>query len=140
MGQQSIPTLSLTYRASGAVSQRRAVGLNGAQASVAGQKVLGVAPRPAADGEHSDATVAGTAVIETGGAFAIGASLVVDTQGRAVASTGKLAIAAGATPVTSTAANGNTVLTGGELPEFVFADALEPSSAAGAFVEVLLRR
>ena len=115
MAKQSIAVLPLTFRASGAVSAYRAVGFNGAQATVQGQKVMGVSPRPADNGQHSDATVIGTAVIETGGAFAAGADLIVDTQGRAIASTG------GAS-------------------EFIFADALEVSGATGAFVEVLLRR
>lgn len=140
MAKQSIALLSLTFLAAGAVIAHRAVGFNGAQATMQGQKVMGVSPRPVDSGQYSDATAAGTAVIETGGPFAAGASLIVDSQGRAIASAGKLAVAAGATPVTSSAANGNTILTGGELPEFVFADALEASGGAGVFVEVLLRR
>lgn len=139
MGQQSIPGLVLTFTPTGTVAPRRAIGFNGAQASVQGQKVLGVSPRPASAGVNSDVEVSGTTVIEAGGAFARGASLIVDNQGRAIAATGALGIAAGATAVTSSAADG-AVLTGADLPEYVFADALEISSGAGAFVEVLLRR
>ncbi|MFB2554029.1 capsid cement protein [Ensifer soli] len=140
MPKQSIPALVLTFTASGAVAEKRAIGFNGAQATTQGQKVIGVSPRPADDGGLSDVDVAGTTVIETGGAFAVGASLIVDNQGRAIASAGKLALAAGATAVTSSAANGNTIFTGGDTPEFIFADALELSSGAGKFVEVFLRR
>lgn len=140
MAKQCITTLSLTFRASGAVAGYRAVGFNGAQATAQGQKVLGVSPRPVDDGQYSDAAAAGTAVIETGGVFSAGASLIVDAQGRAIASTGKLAIAAGAVAMTSAAANGATALTGGDSPEYVFADALEASTALGQFVEVFLRR
>lgn len=140
MSSQSIPVLSLSFRASGAVSARRAVGFNGAQASVVGQKVMGVSPRALIAGETGDANVCGTAVVEAGGAFSIGASLIVDAQGRAIASSGALKITAGATAVQSVAANGSTLLGGADMPEFVFADALEASSGAGEPVEVLLRR
>ena len=58
---------------------------------------------------------------------------------RAIASTGALGVAAGATAVMASAANG-AVLTGADMPEYVFADALEASGAAGNLVEVLLRR
>jgi hypothetical protein len=139
MGQQSISTLTLSFKASGAVVRRRAVGFGGAQATVKGQKVLGVSPREAGDGSTSDVEVSGTTVIETGGAFSTGDSLIVDVQGRAIASTGGLTIAAGAIAVLSTAANG-AVLSGGDGPEYVFADALEASTGEGRFVEVLLRR
>lgn len=136
--KQSSPLQSLTYAASGAVAAYRGVGFNGAQATVAGQKILGIAQRAATNGELSDAVTAGTSVVETGGEFAKGDSLVMDASGRAVVATA-LAVAAGATPVTSTAANGGTIFTGGVLPQFVFADALEASGAAGEFVEVKLR-
>lgn len=115
MGQQSISVLVLTFKASGAVPRRRAIGFNGARATVAGQKVMGVSPRDAGDGTYSDVTVIGTEVIETGGAFVAGDSLIVDAQGRAVIATD----------------------TAGE---FVFADALDVSAGQGSFVEVLLRR
>ncbi len=115
MGKQGISTLSLTFQASGNVIRNHAIGFNGAQATAAGQKVLGVSPRDTSDGSLSDVTVIGTEVIETGGAFTAGASLIVDAEGRAV-------VAAG---------------TAGE---YVFADALETADGAGNFVEVLLRR
>lgn len=134
---QSITTLALTKVAIGAVTACRAVGFDGAQATVQGQKVLGVAHTDAADGSELTINTRGTAMIEAGAAIAVGESLIVDAQGRAIPTTGNLAVAAGATAVTSTAANGE-ILTGGDLPEFVFADALE-AAAAGEFIEVLLR-
>lgn len=138
MSMQSIPILTLTVHASGAVLARRAVGFNDAQATVQGQKVKGVSPRPIASGAYSDLVVKGTAIVEAGAAFSAGASLIVDSAGRAIAATGALAVAAGATAVTSSAANGD-ILEGADLPEFVFADALEASTGAGDFVEVLMR-
>lgn len=137
---QSITTLALNLTAPSAVAKRRAVGFDGAQATVKGQKVIGVAHTDAASGETFTVDVSGTTVIEAGAAITKGQSLIVDTTGRAIPVTGALGIVAGATDVTSAAANGTTVLSGADLPEYVFADALEAASAAGAFVEVLLRR
>jgi len=135
---QSVSTLTLSVVASGAVTRARAIAFDGAQASVQGQKVMGVAEYDAADKEAFAATVSGTAIVEAGAAIAVGDSLIVDAQGRAIPSTGKLAVGAGAVAVTSSAANGQ-ILTGGDAPEFVFADALAAASGAGKFVEVLLR-
>lgn len=136
---QSIGTLALTVTAAGAVAYARAVGFDGAQASVAGQKVLGVARYAVADGAAGAIDVAGTAIVETGAAVAVGDSLIVDAQGRAVPSSGDLQVDAGAVAVLSAAANG-AVLTGAELPEYVFADALQAADAAGELIEVLFRR
>lgn len=140
MSQQALSLMALSISAAAsAVTEYRAVDYAGVQATVQGQKVMGVAKRGAIIGDGFDVAVIGTAVIEAGAAFAAGASLIVDAQGRAIASTGKLGIAAGATAVTSSAANGQ-ILTGGDTPEFVFADALQASAGAGSKVEVLLRR
>jgi hypothetical protein len=138
MAEQSRPTLTLTLKAAGVVARHRAVTFGGAQATVAGSKVAGIAATAAADGEHFAVNVGGSVVVESGGGFSAGAGLAVDSQGRAVAAAA-LTVASGATPVTSTAANG-AILTGGELPQFVFADALETASGAGELVEALLRR
>ena len=134
--------------ADGAVTAHRAVGFDGAQATVAGQKVLGVAQVDAIDGEYFAATSMGLAWIESGGAIAKGDALRVDNQGRAVAAAA-LAVAnptvdAGAVAVTSSAANGAIVtqgaITGGYLPQFVLGDALDAADGAGEFIRVLLRR
>lgn len=138
MGKQNISTLSLTVKASGAIAQYRAVGFDGAQATVQGQKVQGVSRAAAADGENTTLDCAGTLLIEAGGAFNKGDSLIVDNQGRAIVVTGALTVKAGAVAVTSTAANG-AILQGADLPEFVFADALEASGGAGQVVEVMRR-
>lgn len=139
MGTQSAPTQSLTYIANGAVRAYRGIGYDDAEATVAGQKVKGVAQRAAAADEASDAVTSGTTVVETGGAFSVGDSLVVDAEGRAVAAGGNLEVGVGAVAMTSSAANG-AVLTGADLPEYVFADALEASAGAGELREVHLRR
>ena len=133
-----IPQLSvLSLIAAGAVAANRAIGFDGAQATVQGQKVAGVSQYAAADGEAFAATTAGEAVIESGGEIAVGDSLISDDEGRAIAA-GALAIDAGATPVTSSGATGP--LEGADLPDFVFADALEAAATAGKFIRVLMRR
>lgn len=147
MSRQAHGILTLTVLAAGAITAHRAVGYDGAQATVAGQKVLGIAETDVVDATHGAVTTMGTAVVESGAAIAAGDPLVVDAQGRAVAASA-LAVAnptvdAGATAVTSTAANGAIVtqgaITGGVLPQYVFADALQAASAAGEFIEVRLR-
>lgn len=140
MSQQALSLMALSMTAvASAVTEYRAVDYAGVQATVQGQKILGVAKRGAVIGDGFDVAVIGTAVVEAGAAFAAGASLIIDAQGRAIASTGKLGVAAGGVAVTSTGANGQ-ILTGGDGPEYVFADALQAASGAGDKVEVLLRR
>jgi hypothetical protein len=140
MSKQAISILNISVPvAPGAVTEYRAVGFDGAQASVQGQKVAGVSNRGALIGDGYEYTAKGTAVIETGAAIVVGASLIVDANGRAITSTGKLAIAAGAVAVTSAAANGTADLVGGDSPEYVFADAMQAAAGAGEFIEVLLR-
>ncbi len=138
MAQQSAPVLDLTFRASGAVAARRCVTFAGAQATAAGSKIAGVARTIAANGEAFAVAVVGTVVVEAGAEIAVGDGLVTDAQGRAVPAS-PLTVAAGATAMTSSAANG-AVLAGGDPPQFVFADAMEAATGAGKMIEVLLRR
>lgn len=138
MGQQARNLHSETVLAAGAITGYRAVGFDGLQATVQGQKVMGVANRSTAIGAYVDVACIGTAVVEAGAAFAAGAALIVDASGRAIAASA-LAVGAGAVAMTSSAANG-AVLTGSTLPEYIFADAIRASGGVGEFVEVLLRR
>lgn len=115
MSQQSASLMDLSQVSSGANTSKRGVKFDGAQADTLGGKIMGIAKYGAVDGQVFPVTVVGTAIVETGGAFSAGDDLVVDAQGRAVVDPA----------------------VGGE---FIFADALEDSAQAGAFVEVLLRR
>jgi hypothetical protein len=135
---QALSLLDLTVIASGAVARGRLVTFGGAQITAAGAKALGAAKFAAADGEPLTVTVSGTAVVEAGGAIAQGASVTVDASGRVVTAS-PMTVATGATAVTSSAANG-AILAGGDPPQFIFGDALMAAGAAGAFIEVLLRR
>jgi hypothetical protein len=139
MSQQATTLLEHSVTAAGVIAQRRCVTFGNLQATVAGSKVLGVAVTPAAAaGAVIPVAIIGTCIIETGGVFAIGATLITDNQGRAVANTGALALAAGAVAVTSVAVNGATDLVGSDLPEFVIGIALQASAAAGSFIEMKL--
>jgi len=140
MSQQARSIFSISFPvAPGVVTVFRGVDYAGAQATVQGQKIAGIANRGAASGAGYEATKLGSAIVEAGAAFAVGASLIMDAQGRAIASTGALNVKAGATAMTSTAANGAGVLGGGDPPEYVFADALQAAAQAGDLVEVMMR-
>jgi hypothetical protein len=115
------------------------VGFDGAQIAAAGGKPLGSALTPAASGQDVTVTSCGTAICEAGAAIALGAAVAMDAQGRVVTAAA-LAVAAGATAMTSAAANGANAITGGEPPQFVVGDARQAATAAGQFIEVLLRR
>ena len=139
MSKQAHSLRDETFIASTAIAEFRAVGFDGAQATVQGQKVVGVAKHDANIGDAMAVGILGSVTIEAGAAIAIGDGLIVDVNGRAIPTTGEITLDAGATAVTSTAANG-AIMSGGEMPEYVFADALEVATAAGDFIEVLLRR
>ncbi len=138
MSQQNISVLTLTVLANGAVNANRAVGFDGAEATTQGQKVMGAAVTDATSGNALALITHGTAIMESGAAIAIGDSLISDDQGRVIPAAA-LEVGSGATPVTSSAADG-AIFTGSELPEFVIGDALQVAAAAGKMIEVLLRR
>ena len=136
----STPILTRTVRSAGAIARARGVGFDGAQIAAANAKPMGIALVAAtAAGEDTPVVLNGTAICETGGSFALGVAVAMDAQGRVVAATA-LAVATGATAMTSAAANGAAAITGGEPPHFVVGDAMQASTGAGQFIEVLLRR
>jgi len=106
--------LSLGVVAAGAITANRFVGFDNNQASVQGQKVLGVAEYAASGGgQPVTLTAKGTAFVETGGVFNPGDLIIAGADGRAMAS------AAGT--------------------DFIKGEALAASTAAGQYVEILLR-
>jgi hypothetical protein len=136
----SKPLLSLSVVSAGLIARHRAVGFDGAQIAAAGAKPLGFAQYAAsAAGQGVTVDVMGTTIAVAGAEITRGAALTLDNQGRVVPAAA-LAIAAGATGVTSAAANGATALTGGVPPQHVCADALQAAAQAGDLVEILLRR
>lgn len=150
MGAQATSLMNLNAVATTAILAYRCVTYSDAQASAVGSEVKGISIRPADIGEALELAAFGTAVIEAGAAFARGTPLVSDAQGRVIAaspvavSVGTLAVAAGATAVTSGVANGagsitgTPALTGCELPQHLVGYALEASTGAGALVEAKL--
>ena len=146
MTQQARDLFNLSVLATGAIAYARAVNvaattapgaIGGVQATVAGQKVIGIARRAAALGAYTDITSLGTAICEAGAAIALGARVQCDASGRVITATA-LTIATGAVAVTSAAVNGAGTIAGGDAPQFVFGTALQAAAAAGDLIEVLI--
>lgn len=111
MAASSIKILTLSIKAAAALSGNRAVTAAGT-IPAAGAACLGFSDFAAAIGERVSVGVMGTAIVEAGGAFAVGAGLELDGLGRVVArSTG-----------------------------VIVAHALAAASAAGSMIEVLVIR
>lgn len=109
MSAQSTPLLTLSRLASSVIAAARFVTPANAQAT-AGANTLGVNRSAAAIGDRIAVDADGTAVVESGAAVADGATIASDATGRAItwASGAKIAVA------------------------------LEPATAAGQMIEVLL--
>lgn len=135
----------LTRTATGVIRKGRAVTIAGGEVGTAGAKCLGIAKHAATAGQELAVTVLGTAIAVAGGAVTVGAALVSDNQGRLVAATPAavtVSVAAGATPVTSTAANGEiatATVAGAELPHYIVGYAMTAATEAGDEIEVLLK-
>ena len=160
MSQQAKSLLSLSVITTALLTQYRGVTAAGAVVAVAGAWAVGISERPTTViGEIGLVTAKGTAVAEAGAAITAGAALAYDASGRVVAATtlaaaaptmavGTLAVASGAVAVTSSAANGAIItgapsasapaLSGGVLPQYIVGYALQPASAAGDLIEILL--
>lgn len=108
MSQQNVSVLSLSVKASATVAARRFVTVAGAQAG-AGANALGVSKFGGATGDMLTVDALGTSIVEAGAAFAVGAALQSDADGKAITKD------AGAT----------------------LARALQAATAAGDLVEVL---
>lgn len=111
----SNPGLTLTRIAMGSVHANHAVTFSGITPNASGSKVLGVSAFDAMAGEPIGVVVSGSAIIESGGAIAIGDGVMTDSQGRAISATGNIG-------------------------EYVFADALTAANGPGSLIEVLFKR
>lgn len=110
MSAQNISLLTLTIALTGTVAACRFVTPTGTMTGADGN-AIGVSRAAGVSGDKIPVDIDGTAIIEAGAAFAVGATLKADATGRAI------------TWVTS----------GGKV-----AIALDAATAAGQFVEVLL--
>ena len=81
-----------------------------------------------------------TLVAQIGGGIVFNSMALIGGGVHMGAHVAALAVAAGATAVTSAAANGAAAISGGEPPQYVVGDALQAATAAGQLVEILLRR
>jgi hypothetical protein len=120
-----------------AITEFRAVDYAGNQAAAQGIAVRGISKFAQTVGNYVTIVEKGSAIMETGGAFNAGDPIICDNQGRAIKAN-PLAIAAGATAVTSAAANGANDITGSDTTELKIGRAITPSTAAGQFAEILL--
>lgn len=102
-----------TVRTSGTITQCRCVGYDGAHTTTAGARPWGIAKMNAESGKDTTLVTEGSAVVESGGAIALGDALTTDTAGRLVEAT-----------------------TG----QYVFGRALGTATAAGQFLEVHITR
>lgn len=136
MSQQATDIFNLSFVATAAVLAFRGVDVNGVQIATQGARPTAIAKRPAAIGESYEGVAIGTATIEAGAAITKGAEVIMDNVGRVIPAS-QLAVAAGATAVTSSAANG-AILTGSIPPEHIVGVALEAAAGAGSLIEVKL--
>lgn len=83
MGWQSTPIFTLPVAATGVIAAQRFVTPAGAQAG-ADANTLGVARTGAAIGDKIPVDVMGTAVVQSGAAFAAGATLKSDANGKGI--------------------------------------------------------
>lgn len=88
---QQTPIHELTIAATGAIVARRCVGYDGAQ-SGAGEHIFGVAQTAGAIGDSVSCVAAGTAIVEAGGAIAVGGKVATDANGKVVAHSTGIAV------------------------------------------------
>ncbi len=77
------PIYTITLSATGTVTKQRLVEVTGVHASAAG-KAIGVSRVDAVAGDNFGAHTLGTSLVEAGGAIAVGATVEVGTNGKAV--------------------------------------------------------
>jgi len=76
--------LAETVIAVGAITQARFVTHAGAQATILGEKVLGVSSTDAATGKAVAIAALGVAIVDAGGVIAVGDDIITDANGKAV--------------------------------------------------------
>lgn len=105
----------------------------------ANAKARGVSAADTKTGQMCPINIAGEVLVESGGAITAGAALAADANGKAVAAAAFSAtVPAGATPVTSDAAQPNLAEAGGYLPQALNGYAIDAASGAGEFIRVRL--
>lgn len=142
MSEQYYPISTRGIKAAADIVKQRFIGYNLQQVAVVGGRARGVSMNDALTGRDCDLIERGSAPVVSGGVFAAGEPIMSDAQGRAVLAANLTAsVDVGATPVTSTAANGAIItLAGANLPQHVLGVALEASTGADEIHEIDLWR
>lgn len=127
-----------TVALAGTVAQRRFVGFAGDYPSANG-KALGVSYDAGVSGDIIPVITHGIVLVEASGAISVGAAVAADSNGKAkAASAVAISVPAGATPVTSDAAQPNLVEAGGYLPQAINGYALDEASSDGDLIRIRL--
>jgi hypothetical protein len=118
--------------------RHRFIGFNG-NLCAANAKARGVSATNTKSGQMCPINISGEVLVESGGAITAGAAITSDANGRAVAATAfSVSVTAGATAVTSTAAQPDLTEAGGFLPQAVNGYAVDAASGAGELIRVIL--
>lgn len=116
--------------------KHRFIGFDG-NLCAANAKARGVSAADTKSGQMCPLNISGEVLVESGGAITAGAALASDANGKAVTATAfSVTVPAGATAVTSDAAQPNLVEAGGYLPQAVNGYAVDAASGAGEFIRV----
>ena len=117
--------------------KQRFVGFDG-NLCAADAKALGVSDADTKLGQQCPVATHGILLVETGGAVNVGDDVASDATGRAVAATPfSVTVPAGATPVTSDAAQPDLVEAGGVLPQAINGTALDAAAGPGEIIRIL---
>ena len=105
----------------------------------AGAKCAGVIDTTYESGEQMNVVPYGIMLVETAGTFSLGAALVSDASGKALAATTFSAtVPSGSTPVLSSGAQPAMTLAGSVLPQAINGYAMEACTASGQKIQVRL--
>lgn len=127
-----------SIQAAADLAKHRFIGFDGNLCG-ADAKARGVSAADTKSGQMCPINIAGEVLVESGGAITQGAAIASDALGRAIAATAfSVTVPAGATAVTSDAAQPNLTEAGGYLPQAVNGYAVDAASAAGEFIRVRL--
>lgn len=121
------------------VAEHIAIKADGAVAG-ANEAGIGLTTMAAKAGEPVPVAVLGIAIGTSGGAISVGDKLTTDANGKLVAAAAvSVTVPAGATAVTSDAAQPDLVEAGGVLPQRILGEALSAASGADEKIRVLLK-
>lgn len=132
------PLLIFSITAAAAIAKNLFVGMDG-DVCGANAKALGVADTETASGEQVPVITHGIALCTSGGSFSVGAALVSNSAGKAIAATTLSAtVPSTGTPVTSSSAQPAMTIAGSVLPQVILGYALDEATGADQTIRILL--